>query len=97
MGQGKTNFFMWSLVLGISCGLLRDALVEPWSPLVEMSRGVQILATSIMLLVPLTGIVLGWMSWKRKDRKAGWSIIVIAFNVLGVLLFLFHLYTLAEG
>ncbi len=36
--------------------------------------------------VPLTGLVLGVMSWKRKELHVGWPIVVMVFNAVQFLL-----------
>jgi hypothetical protein len=63
-----------------------SALTGSWSPLVEMSLGIQRLATVLLLILPAgIGIVLGVMSLKRKEWKAGWAISAILLNIFDLL------------
>ena len=77
------KLFQLSLTLGLLSNIVLGALTRSWSPLVEMSPGVQKLAT-ILLLILLAGIgtVLGVMSKNRKEVKAWLSIGVIGLNML---------------
>jgi hypothetical protein len=52
----------------------------------DMSRGMQWVVAILVSLVPLAGLVLGVMSWKRKELQVGWSIVVIVFNAVQFLL-----------
>jgi hypothetical protein len=52
----------------------------------DMSPGMQWVVAILISLVPLTGLVLGMMSWKRKELHVGWSIVVIVLNAVQFLL-----------
>jgi hypothetical protein len=52
----------------------------------DMSPGMQWVVAILVSLVPLAGLVLGVMSWKRKELKVGWSIVVIVLNAVQFLL-----------
>jgi len=72
-----------SLTLGLLSNIVLGALTRSWSPLVEMSPGIQKLATILLLILPAgIGTVLGVMSKNRKEVKAWWSIGVIGLNML---------------
>ncbi len=93
------NLFQTSLILGLLSNIVFHALTQSWSPLVEMSFGIQRLATFLLLILPTgIGTVLGVMSLNRKEVKAWWSIGVKVLNILMVLLGLFHLiFSLSAG
>ncbi len=46
----------------------------------------QSLAALLLSALPVTGMVFGVLSWKRKEVKVGWSIVVIVFNAVEFLL-----------
>lgn len=62
-----------------------------------MSAGMQWVVAILISLVPLTGIVLGVLSWKRKELKVGWSIVVIVLNVVQFVLTFLRLFPLSSG
>jgi uncharacterized membrane protein len=77
------KLFQLSLTLGLLSNIVLGALTRSWSPLVEMSPGIQKLATILLLILPAAiGTVLGVMSKNRKEVKAWWSIGVIGLNML---------------
>jgi uncharacterized membrane protein HdeD (DUF308 family) len=87
MGRKDANLFQWSLTLGLWSNVADSALTQSWSPLVNMSPGIQQLATVFLLILPAgIGIVLGVMSLKRKELKPGWAITAIVLNIIGMLL-----------
>ena len=63
----------------------------------DMSPGMQWLVAIPISLVPLTGIVLGLLSWKRQELKVGWSIVVIVLNVVQFVLTFLRLFPLSSG
>ena len=75
--------FQLSLTLSLLSNIVLGALTRSWSPLVEMSPGIQKLATILLLILPAgIGTVLGVMSKNRKEVKAWWSIGVTGLNML---------------
>jgi hypothetical protein len=62
-----------------------------------MSLGMRQIAGVLLLLVPLIGIILGALSWKRKELKVRWSIVVIVLNAVEFLLILLLLSALYAG
>jgi len=77
------KLFQLSWTLGLPSNIVLGALTRSWSPLVEMSPGIQKLATILLLILPAgIGTVLGVMSKNRKEVKAWWSIGVIGLNML---------------
>ena len=92
MERRDTNLFQWSLTLGLWSNAADSALTQSWSPLVNMSPGIQQFAAVFLLIVPAgIGIVLGVMSLKRKELKPGWPITAIVLNILGMLVGFLHL------
>ena len=94
MNRVNNPLFQWSLTIALLTGLLGRVLLRTESPLVEMSPGMQGLAALLMTVLPVTGIVFGVLSWKRKEVKVGWSIVVIVFNAFEFLLLLLRLSSL---
>ena len=87
MNQGiKYPLFQWSLTLALLSGLLSRYLLQTGSPVMDMSPGMQWIVAILISLVPLTGLVLGVMSWKRKELQVGWSIVAIVLNAVQFLL-----------
>ena len=86
MSQVKNPLFQWSLMLALLSGVLARILLNSEAPLAAMPLGMQILAVLLLSLLPLTGIALGVLSWKRKELKAGWIITVLILNVVQLLL-----------
>jgi hypothetical protein len=58
---------------------------------------VQSLAVVLLSLLPVAGIALGVLSWKRQEVKAGWSILVIVLNAVEILLLLLRVSSLPFG
>jgi uncharacterized membrane protein HdeD (DUF308 family) len=86
MKRRGTSLFDWSLTLGMWSNVGPSVLTASWSPLVKLSQGIQEAALFILVILPaVLGIVLGAMSWKRKEQKPGWIITVIALNIFGLL------------
>lgn len=86
MNQVKNPLFQWSLTLALLSGLLSRYLLQTGSPVMDMSPGMQWVAAILVSLVPLAGLLLGVMSWKRKELQVGWSIVVIVLNAVQFLL-----------
>jgi hypothetical protein len=86
MNQVRNPLFTWSLTLALLSGLLARYLLQTGSPVLDMSPGMQWVVAILVSLVPLAGLVLGVMSWKRKELKVGWSIVVIVLNAVQFLL-----------
>ena len=62
-------------------------------PQEEISLGIQGVAVFILLILPAgIGTVLGVMSLRRKEVKAGWAIGVIVLNIVMVLSGILHLF-----
>ena len=98
MNRGiKNPLFQWSLTIALLSGFLTRTLLQPESPLAQMSLGIQILAAILLALLSLTGIVLGVLSWKRKELKVGWSIVVIVLNAVEFFLILLHFSSLSAS
>jgi len=92
MERRDTKLFQWSLTLGLWSNVADSALTQSWSPLVNMSPGIQQFAAIFLLILPAgIGIVLGVMSLKRKELKPGWAITAIVLNTLGMLVGILHL------
>jgi hypothetical protein len=62
-----------------------------------MSLGTQSLAVLLLSILPLAGIALGVLSWKRKELKAGWIITVLALNAVQLLLMFLRLFFVLQG
>ena len=78
--------------MGLWSNVADSALTQSWSPLVNMSPGIQQLAAIFLLILPAgLGIVLGVMSLRRKELKPGWPITAIVLNILGMLVGFLHL------
>lgn len=97
MSRVKNPLFQWSLTIALLSGLLARILLQSESPLAAMSLGVQSLAALLLSLLPLTGIVLGVLSWKREELKAGWIIAVLVFNAVQFLLIFLRLFFVLQG
>lgn len=97
MNRVKNPLFQWSLVIALLTGLLGRFLLRPGSPLAGMSPWVHSLVVVLLLLLPVTGIVLGVLSSKRKEVKAGWSILAIGLNVVELLLIPLRLFSFPSG
>lgn len=97
MNRVKNPLFQWSLTTALLSGFLSRILLHSESPLAAMSLGVQSLAALLLSLLPLTGIVLGVLSWKRKELKAGWIIVVLVLNAVQFLLIFLHLFSILPG
>ena len=97
MNRVKNPLFQWSLTIALLTGLLGRLLLRPESSLVESSPWLQNLAVVLLSLLPIAGIVLGVLSWKRLEVKAGWSILVIVLNAVEFLLILLRLFTFPLG
>ena len=97
MNRVKNPLFQWSLALGLTSGVLARYLLHLESPLAEMSRGIQSLAAVLLSLIAVTGIVLGVMSWKRKELHAGWIVVVIVLNAVQFILIFLRLSVIAPG
>ena len=97
MNRVKNPLFQWSLTLALLSGFLARVLLQPEEPLFEMSLGMRQLAGVLLLIVPLIGIILGALSWKRKELKVGWSIVVVVLNAVEFLLILLLLSALYAG
>ena len=97
MNRVKNPLFQWSLTIALLSSGLNSFLLGTASPLAKLSLGMQSLTTFLLLLLPVTGIVLGGLSWKRKEGKAGWAIVVIVLNAVQLLVILLHLFFLSAG
>ena len=97
MDRVKNPLFQWSLTIALMSGVLARLLLHSESPLAAMSPGVQSLAALLLSLLPLTGIVLGVLSWKRKELKASWIIVVLVFNAVQFLLIFLRLFFVLQG
>jgi hypothetical protein len=92
MEQRGTNLFQLSLTMALWTNIAYALLTQSWSPLVQLSRANQRLATAILLILPTAiGIVLGVMSLKRKEWKPGWAISAIGLNILMLFVGILHL------
>jgi hypothetical protein len=97
MNRATTTLFQWSLVIALLSGVLARILLQSESPVAAMSLGVQSLTAVLLSLLPLTGIALGVLSWKRKELKAGWIIAVLVFNTVQFLLIFLRLFFVLQG
>ena len=97
MNQVKNPLFQWSLAIALFSGVLARWLLHSESSLAAMSPGVQNLAALLLSLLPLTGIVLGVLSWKRKELKAGWIIAVLVLNAFQLVLIFLRLFFVLQG
>ena len=97
MNRVKNPLFQWSLALGLTSGVLARFLLHSESPLAEMSLGIQILAAVLLSLIAVAGIVLGVMSWKRKELQPGWIIFVLMLNAVQFVLIFLRLSVIAPG
>jgi hypothetical protein len=97
MNRVKNPLFQWSLTIALLTGLLGRILVRPGSPLAGMLPWVHSLAVIILSLLPVAGIVMGVLSWKRQEVKAGWSILVIVLNAVEFLLILLRVFSFPLG
>ena len=97
MNRVKNPLFLWSLVLAMLTGVLARGLLGTASPLAEMSLGLQWVAAILLSLLPVTGIVLGVISWKRRELSPGWIIVVLALNALQFVLVFLRLSLIASG
>ena len=97
MNRATNPLFQWSLVIALLSGLLARILLQSESPVAAMSLGVQSLIALLLSLLPLTGIVLGVLSWKRKELKAGWIIAILVFNAVQFLLIFLRLFFVLQG
>ena len=97
MNRVKNPLFQWSLTIALLTGLLGRLLLRPESPLAGMSPWVYSLAVVLLSLLPVAGIVMGVLSWKRLEVKAGWSILVIVLNAGELLLLLFRVFSFPLG
>src|SRR5688572_22420166 len=97
MSRVKNPLFQWSLTIALLSGLLARVLLQSESPLAGMSLGVQSLAALLLSLLPLIGFVLGVLSWKRKELKAGWIIFVLVLNAVQFLLIFLRLFFVLQG
>lgn len=86
MNRIKNPLFQWSLTIALLSGVLARYIIHSDSPLAEMSVGIQILAAVLLSLIPATGIVLGVMSWKRRELSLGWIVVVLVLNAVQFLL-----------
>ena len=75
MNRVKNPLFQCSLAIALLSRALARVLLQSESPLAAMSLGVQSLAALLLSLLPLTGIVLGVLSWKRAEITAYRSVI----------------------
>ena len=97
MNRSTNPLFQWSLVIALLSGLLARILLQSESPVAAMSPGLQSLIALLLSLLPLTGIMLGVLSWKRKELKAGWIIVVIVLNTVQFLLIFLRLFFVLQG
>ena len=97
MNQVKNPLLQWSLTIALLTGLLGRFLLRPESPLAGISPWVQNLVVVLILLLPVAGIVMGVLSWKRKEVKAGWSIFMIGLNAVELLLILLRVFYFPLG
>ena len=97
MNRVKNPLFQWSLATALLSGFLARVLLQSESPLATMSLGVQSLAALLLSLLPVIGIVLGVQSWKRKEVKAGWLIVVVVLNAVQFLLIFLRLFSMSPG
>ena len=87
------KLFQLSWFLGTLSYIIGGVFRRSWSPLGEMSLGIQGLAIFLLLILPAgIGTVLGVMSLKRKEVKAWWAIGVIVLNIAMVLTGIFLLF-----
>ena len=97
MNRAANPLFQWSLAIALLSGFLARVLLQSESPLAAMSLGVQNLTAFLLSLLPLTGIVLGVLSWKRKELKAWWIIAVLVLNAVQFLLIFLRLFFVLQG
>jgi hypothetical protein len=97
MNRVKNPLFQWSLVIALLSGVLARLLLQSESPLAAMSSGVQTLTALLLSLLPLTGIVLGVQSWKRRELKTGWIIVVLVLNAVQLVLIFLRLFFVLRG
>lgn len=97
MNRATNPLFQWSLTIALLSGFLARVFLRSESPLATLSLGVQSLTAFLLSLLPLTGIVLGVLSWKRKELKAGWIIAVLIFNAVQFLLIFLRLFFVLQG
>jgi hypothetical protein len=97
MKQVKNPLFQWSLTLALLSGVLGRLLLRSDSPVMEISLWLQTVVVLLLVLLTVTGIVLGALSWKRRELNVGWIIVVIVLNAVEFLLIFLRLSTLSEG
>lgn len=97
MNRAKNPLFQWSLVLALLSGALARGLLGTDSRLAEMSVGLQWVAAILLSLLPVAGIVLGVMSWKRRELSPGWIVVTLALNALQFVLVFLRLSLIASG
>jgi len=74
------KLFQLSWFLGVLSYVVFGVFRRSGTPL-EISLGLQGLATLLLLILPGVGTVLGLMSLNRKEGKAWWAIGVIVLNI----------------
>ena len=74
------KLFQLSWFLGVLSYIVFGVFRRSGTPL-EISLGLQGLATLLLLILPGVGTVLGLMSLNRKEVKAWWAIGVIVLNI----------------
>ncbi len=79
------KLYQLSWFLGTLSYVIGGVFRRSRSPLGEMSLGIQGLVFLLVILPAGIGTVLGVMSLKRKELKAGWAIGVIVLNIAMIL------------
>ena len=85
------KLFQLSWFLGMLSYVVFGVFRRSGTPL-EISLGLQGLATLLLLILPGVGTVLGLMSLNRKEVKAWWAIGVIVLNIDMILTGIFLLF-----
>jgi len=97
MKRAKNRFYQWSLMLALLSAVLARWVLGIESRVAEMSLGIQWAAAILLSLLPLAGIILGVMSWKRQELSPGWIFFVLALNALQFLLVFLRLWLISSG
>ena len=86
------KLFHLSWLLGMLSYIILGVLRRSASPLAETALGTQRSVTILLVLLPAgIGVILGVMSWNRKEVKAWWVTGVILLNIVMALAGIVHL------